>query len=62
MLDLPPSIKRFYLVFYVSLLELYYLREGYELLLVELLADDGEGDKRFKVEEILSYRLTKEGL
>ena len=54
-------MKRFYPIFYVLLLKLYNIREGFIPPLVELL-EEGEGEDRdgginkvFKVEKILKY-------
>ena len=55
-LNLPSSIKRFYPIFYVLLLELYYAREGYILPLVEELEGEGEGEGGiYEVEKLVKY-------
>ena len=55
-LNLPPSIQRLYLTFYILLLKLYKPRSSYQLLLVNNLNNNDKGQNlRQEVEKVVNY-------
>jgi hypothetical protein len=67
-LILPLGIQRLHPTFYVSLLEPYYARLGYNPRLVPMLLEEGEHDETditlgdyYKIEKIVAYRRDRKG-
>ena len=57
-LNLPPSMRRLYPTFYVSLLEPYKLRAGYQPPPVDDL-EEGDNGNRYEIEKIVRHRVEK---